>query len=105
LAVEKCRVVQVNSEVFKFSDTLFHGSTASVDFILLILEDLRSHPDTPHLLGLFLFFNITNKIQRYTIFFITVNALHVSIGFSAHHQELKNCTQHRVYAMLACCYR
>jgi len=33
----------------------------------------------------------TNKMQRYTIFFITVNALHVSGGFSAHHQELKNC--------------
>ena len=31
-------------------------------------------------------------MQRYTIFFITVNALHVSDGFSAHHQELKNCT-------------
>jgi len=28
-------------------------------------------------------------MQRYTIFFITVNALHVSGGFSAHHQELK----------------
>ena len=31
-------------------------------------------------------------MQRYTIFFITVNALHVSGGFSAHHQELKNGT-------------
>jgi hypothetical protein len=31
----------------------------------------------------------TNKMQRYTIFFIMVNALHVSGGFSAHHQELK----------------
>jgi len=31
----------------------------------------------------------TNKMQFYTIFFITVNALHVSGGFSAHHQELK----------------
>jgi hypothetical protein len=31
-------------------------------------------------------------MQRYTVFFITVNALHVSGGFSAHHQELKNCT-------------
>ena len=31
-------------------------------------------------------------MQRYTIFFITVNALHVSGGFSAHRQELKNCT-------------
>jgi hypothetical protein len=33
--------------------------------------------------------SITNKMQRYTIFFITVNALHVSGCFSAHHQELK----------------
>ena len=31
-------------------------------------------------------------MQRYTIFFIIVNALHVSEGCSAHHQELKNCT-------------
>jgi hypothetical protein len=34
----------------------------------------------------------TNNMQRYTIFFINVNALHVSGGFSAYHQELKNCT-------------
>jgi hypothetical protein len=31
-------------------------------------------------------------MQRFTIFFINVNALHVSGGFSSHHQELKNCT-------------
>jgi hypothetical protein len=30
--------------------------------------------------------------SSYTIFFIIVNALHVSGGFSAHHQELKNWT-------------
>jgi len=36
--------------------------------------------------------NITNKMQSYTILFITVNPLHVSVGFSAHHLELKNCT-------------
>jgi len=36
-------------------------------------------------------------MQRYTIFFITVNALHVSGVFSAHHQELKNCTQSMWY--------
>ena len=30
-------------------------------------------------------------MQHCTIFFITVNALHVSGGFSAHHQELKSC--------------
>ena len=33
--------------------------------------------------------SITNKMQRYTIFFIAVKALHVSGGFSAHHQKLK----------------
>jgi len=31
-------------------------------------------------------------MQRYTIFFIIVNVLNVSGGFSAHHQELKNRT-------------
>jgi len=28
-------------------------------------------------------------MQRYTVVFITLNALHVSGGSSAHHQELK----------------
>ena len=32
--------------------------------------------------------SITNKMQRYTIFFIAVNAVHVSGGFSAHHCQL-----------------
>jgi len=36
-------------------------------------------------------------MQRYTIIFITVNALHVSGGFYAHHQELKNCTNSVLY--------
>jgi len=31
-------------------------------------------------------------MQRYTIFFIIVSALHVLGSFSAYHQELKNCT-------------
>ena len=38
------------------------------------------------------FLSTTNKMQRYTVFFIVVSALHVSSGFSTHHQELKNCT-------------
>jgi len=37
-------------------------------------------------------------MQRYTVFFIIVNAVHVSGGFSAHHQELKNCT-HSIWYM------
>jgi hypothetical protein len=36
-------------------------------------------------------------MQRYTIFFIVVDAQHVSGGFSAHHQELKNCTHSNWY--------
>jgi len=32
-------------------------------------------------------------MQLYTTFFIMANALHVSGGFSAKHQELKNCTR------------
>jgi hypothetical protein len=35
----------------------------------------------------------TNKMHRFTIFFIIGNAERVSGGFSAHHQEVKNCTQ------------
>jgi len=42
-------------------------------------------------------------MQRYTIFFITVNALHVSGGFSVHHQELKNCT-HSIWDVPSCNY-
>jgi hypothetical protein len=38
-------------------------------------------------------------MQSYTISFIAVNALHVSGGFSAHHQELK--TVHTVSVKLA----
>jgi hypothetical protein len=40
-------------------------------------------------LHIYILLSITNKMQRYTIFFTTVNGLHVSGGFSAHHQELK----------------
>jgi len=41
---------------------------------------------------LLVFFKCNQQDASYTIFFITVNALHVSGGFSAHHQELKKCT-------------
>jgi hypothetical protein len=40
-------------------------------------------------------------MQPYTIFFITVNALHVAGGFSAHHQELK--IVHTAYGMCKAC--
>jgi hypothetical protein len=40
--------------------------------------------------------SITNKMQRYAIFFIAVSAVHVSGSFSAHHQELKLYAQHLV---------
>ena len=37
------------------------------------------------------FSNITNKMQRYASYLFLWNALHVSGGSFAHHQELKNC--------------
>jgi len=40
-------------------------------------------------------------MQRYTIFFIIVNALHVSGSFSAHNQELK--TVHTASGMCQAC--
>jgi hypothetical protein len=46
-------------------------------------------------------FSTTNKMQHYTIFFIAVNVLHVSGGFSAHHQELK--TVHMPYGICQAC--
>jgi len=48
-------------------------------------------------LCVYILLSITNKMQRYTTFFITVNDLRVSGGFSAHHQELKNCTHSMGY--------
>jgi len=44
-----------------------------------------------------LLLSTTNKMQGDTIFFIIVNAVHVSGGFSAHHKELKNCTHNIWY--------
>jgi len=41
-------------------------------------------------------------MQLYTIFFITVNAVHVSGGFSAHHQELK--TLHIASGVCRACF-
>jgi hypothetical protein len=36
-------------------------------------------------------------MQRYTVFFITFNALHVSGGFFANHQEFKKFTHNIWY--------
>jgi len=45
-----------------------------------------------------MYLSVTNKMQRYTMVFITINSLHVSGGSSAHHQELKT-----VYTALGIC--
>jgi hypothetical protein len=39
----------------------------------------------------------------YTVFFIIISALHVSGGFSAHHQELKTVCAALGIVMLSCC--
>jgi hypothetical protein len=60
-----------------------------------VLKELDIHVTMHHECILL---STTNKMQRYTIFFIIVNALHDLGGFSAHHQELKNCT-HSIWHM------
>jgi hypothetical protein len=45
----------------------------------------------------YILLSTTSKMQLYTIFFIIFNAVHVSGHFSAHHQELKNCTHNICY--------
>jgi hypothetical protein len=40
----------------------------------------------------FILLSITSKMQRYTILFIAVNALHISGGVFAPHQEFISCT-------------
>jgi hypothetical protein len=39
--------------------------------------------------ALLMYLSITNKTQRYTVVFITINARHISGRSSARHQELK----------------
>ena len=91
---------------------LLHPSLCDQDlsgkFILApgVWESARAVRHNSTTVSLRILLSTTDKNQRYTIFFIIVNALHVSGGFSARHQELKKLyTQHRVYAKLASCYR
>jgi hypothetical protein len=49
----------------------------------------------------FILLSITNKMRHCTIFFIAVNALHVSGSFSAHRQELK--TAHTASGICEAC--
>jgi hypothetical protein len=50
--------------------------------------------------------SITNKIQRYTTVFIIINAVRVSGGSSAHHQELKTIyTASSIYEAFSASYR
>jgi hypothetical protein len=46
---------------------------------------------------LYVLLSTTNKMRRYTIFFVIVNALHVSGGLSAHYQEFNNRTHNIWY--------
>jgi len=50
--------------------------------------------------------SMTNKMQRYTVVFVTTYALHVSGGSSAHHQELKTVhTASGIYRTFSASYR
>jgi hypothetical protein len=54
---------------------------ATKDVKRCVVSDVRQ--DVP------MYLSKTNKMQRYTMVFITINALHVSDGSSANHQEFK----------------
>ena len=76
-----------------FNNSTEFAQTGKVLVISCLFTADSLNLDVPIKLHKVVFFSsMTNKMQRYTIFFIIVNALHVSGGFSAHHQELKNCT-------------
>jgi hypothetical protein len=50
--------------------------------------------------------NQQQDVTLYSDFYFTVNAVHVSGGLSAHHQELKELyTQHRVMSSFSAAYR
>jgi hypothetical protein len=75
-------------EAFTFISTTIEGFINKLQVFFL-----RSW-DRPSLI----YSSITNDMQRYTMVFITINALHVSGGSSAHHQEPKS-----VYTALGIC--
>ena len=91
------------------SDFISFSRSTRQGVVLVTLHTKESHKNVGCLYGQFFRYfiplSITNKMQRYTIFFIAVDALHVSGGYSAHHQERKLYTQHLVHVKLACCYR
>jgi len=54
------------------------------------VEVMKCHSQTQFILAYSIIHSRkTNKLQRYTMVFITTNALHVSGGSSAHRQKLK----------------
>jgi hypothetical protein len=59
--------------------------------------------------GIFMFQFSNNNQQDATLYnnlYFTFNALHVSGGFTAHHQELKELhTQHRAMSSISAAYR
>jgi hypothetical protein len=60
-------------------------------FLLMLSKILQfnRHFARRHKSNICFLLSITNKMQCYTILFISVNDVHVSGGFSAHNQELK----------------
>jgi len=78
-------ILRLHLKLLRWLTALKNASNDYIDMLLLLYYYYYYY-------YIIIILSITNKMQRYTIFFVTVNALHVSGGFSAHHQELKNCT-------------
>jgi hypothetical protein len=77
-----------------------HNGMWKNDFLRVITRYIQAPANFRRII----FSSITNKIQRHTIRLFLQNALHVSGGSSAHHQELKNCTYSIGYLLSRYCY-
>jgi len=77
--VEEVAMRQIFDRVFR---------SLSVSVIRAVYRTRRSYHRRSTVLET-MYLSITNKMQSYTMIFITINVLHASGGSSAHHQELK----------------
>ena len=73
----------------KITESKRYAHIASCCYILLSVAGGMPVPKMPQIPQLSIYFNIINKLHRYTMLFITINYLHVSGGISANTRSSK----------------
>ena len=81
-----------------WNQEVFYSTCRSLYVLIYLLPMFINFFTSWLLTAVAILLSTANKMQSYTIFFIIVNALHVSDGFFAHHHEFKNCT-HSIWYM------